>query len=369
LIKRLSLLNGLSILAVVINHATHRGFVAMFFWTDRYRTVSVPNYDQMGSFMYYLLTVLEKLAVFSVPSFLFFSGFFIAFAARGSQSTLSWKMVRQRIFNLALPYVIWSVVIFIVNAFNGEVLTLQRYLMRLLYGGAIPHYYFVPLICQLYILSPLLVQLAKKRPAFLLVGTALIQLLMMSFSYLGLFLQNPALDLIIKVMHYWTWFPMWIFFFAFGVYAGFHLDALKNFISRWKWVLLGATFIFGALAVLEANGIFTRTSQNWRDTPLTLPSTLYALTFMMAFLAFEKSPMPLSKLFTQLSSKSYGIYLTHTIVLGVVAWWFYRFMPDMLAYQAIFQPLLVASGIGIPLVLMIWISRSPASKMYRFLFG
>lgn len=369
MIKRLSLLNGLSILAVVINHATHRGFVAMFYWTDRYRPVSVPNYDQMGSLIYYVLTSLEKLMVFSVPSFLFFSGFFIAFAARGSQSTLSWKMVRQRIFNLALPYLIWSVVIFISNGFSGEVLTPGRYLLRLLYGGAIPHYYFVPLICQLYILSPLLVQLAKKYPALLLVGTALIQLGMMSFSYMGLFLNNPALNQILKIMRYWTWFPMWIFFFAFGVFAGFHLNALKNFLSRWKWIFVGATFLFGALAVLEANGIFDRTAQNWRDTPLTLPSTLYALAFMMAFLAFEKAPMPLAKLFTQLSSKSYGIYLTHTIVLGIVAWWFYRFLPELLAYQPIFQPLLVAFGIGIPLITMIWISRSPAGKMYRFLFG
>ena len=44
--KRLLMLSGLAITAVAVNHAANWGFIALFWWTDRYRAVAVPNYDQ-----------------------------------------------------------------------------------------------------------------------------------------------------------------------------------------------------------------------------------------------------------------------------------------------------------------------------------
>ena len=76
--RQIPILRGLAILAVVYNHATGWGYTAMFWWADRYRQVgSLPNYDQMGSLPYYVLAVIQQLAQFSVPAFLFISGFFI----------------------------------------------------------------------------------------------------------------------------------------------------------------------------------------------------------------------------------------------------------------------------------------------------
>lgn len=110
--KRLFLLNGLAILAVVCSHATGWGSIAMSPWADRYRLVVGPDYDQTGTLPYYMLLAMKCLMPFSVPAFLFVSGFFVAYAARGSQSALSWKMVIVRLRNLLVPYLIWSVVIF-----------------------------------------------------------------------------------------------------------------------------------------------------------------------------------------------------------------------------------------------------------------
>ncbi len=103
--KRLLTLSGLAILAVVMNHASHSGFIAMFWWTDQYLPVTVPNYDQMGSLAYYGLVAAQKLAVFSVPAFLFITGMFLSYAARGSQTHLTWRMVRRRIFEFAAPLI------------------------------------------------------------------------------------------------------------------------------------------------------------------------------------------------------------------------------------------------------------------------
>ena len=91
----------------------------MFWWTDRFRSVVIPCFDQVGTFPYYVMLVIQQLTAFSVPSFLFVSGFFVAYAARGERSTLTWKTVGTRIGNLLVPYLIWSTVILIADAFQG----------------------------------------------------------------------------------------------------------------------------------------------------------------------------------------------------------------------------------------------------------
>ena len=66
--RRLFLLNGIAIVAVVCNHATHLGYVALF---------ANPNQPNLVGaswsllITYYALFPVEKLAVFSVPAFLF----------------------------------------------------------------------------------------------------------------------------------------------------------------------------------------------------------------------------------------------------------------------------------------------------------
>ena len=133
--RRLPVLRGLAILAVVCNHAVGWGYIAMFWWTPRYRdVVSVPNYDRLGSLPYYGLLVVQQLALFSVPAFLFMSGFFVAYAARASSPTLSWKVTRKRITDLLWPYLVWSLVIFVGDALQGQKYTLVEYVGRLAVG-------------------------------------------------------------------------------------------------------------------------------------------------------------------------------------------------------------------------------------------
>jgi len=63
--KRLFLLNGLAILAVVCSHTTGWGSIAMSPWADRYRLVVGPNYDQTGTLPYYMLLAMKCLMPFS----------------------------------------------------------------------------------------------------------------------------------------------------------------------------------------------------------------------------------------------------------------------------------------------------------------
>jgi hypothetical protein len=47
----------------------------------------------------------------------------------------------------------------------------------------------------------------------------------------------------------------------------------------------------------------------------------------------------------------------------------YHFLPALLGYQIVFQPILYAAGLGIPLLLMALVRHSPARRFYAYQFG
>ena len=79
--KRLLLLNGVAIVCVILFHATGFGFTAMFAWAHRYREVSSPNFDAVGTGAYYAFRLIEQFVVFAIPAFLFVSGYFVSVAS------------------------------------------------------------------------------------------------------------------------------------------------------------------------------------------------------------------------------------------------------------------------------------------------
>jgi peptidoglycan/LPS O-acetylase OafA/YrhL len=367
--RRIPLLRGWSILAVVCHHATGWGFIAMFWWVHRYRPATPPNYDQLGTPPYYVLTTLNQLALFSVPAFLFISGLFVAYTARGAATILSWKVVKARLLNLLWPYLIWSIVIFIGDGLLGTVYSPIEYLTKLITGGAVEAYFFIPLLAQFYLLSPFLVRWAKIRPRFLLALSALLQLVLVSIPYLGgIWGSSVALQKALKALD-WVCIR-WAFFFILGVIGGFQLEQIGSWLVRYKWELLAAAALLGALSILESQLIYHATSDwNWAHAPLKLSSTFYAVAFILAFLAWDSWPPALSRVVGRIGGMSYGIYLIHYKSLELIARLIYHVAPGVLAQQLVLAFLLFVLVLGGTWLLMDIVAKSPARRVYRYLFG
>ena len=174
--RHLLVLNGLAVFASVAYHASGWGFISLFWWTHRYEAVAVPNFAQMGSATYYGLRFLEQSVTFGLPAFLFVSGFFIAFAAGRDAVQLGWGKVGIRVKTLVIPYILWSIAIFAGRGLEGATDTSAGYFKQLIFGRAADPYYYIPLITQLYFLSPLVVGWVKRHWKAALVVAALIQL-------------------------------------------------------------------------------------------------------------------------------------------------------------------------------------------------
>jgi surface polysaccharide O-acyltransferase-like enzyme len=369
MIRRLLQLNGLAILGVVLNHSIGWGFVAMFWWVHQYRPVAAPNFDQLGSPAYYSLRTIEQIVISSIPAFLFVSGFFISVATGRNHNTIGWRLVGARIFSLLIPYVLWSMLTFAADftllGVRHEPLT---YLRLLALGGATSAYYYVPLLCQLYLLSPFLIPLAKRHWKLLIMLTLLLQGYVQISQYQFIIGNLPwPLDQFNRVSN-WT-FPGYIFWFSFGIVVGFHLAEFKQWLVSTRWTLLPLSLLTLLLGILEWEILLQFSGEAWLAPVRVLSDELFSGVVILCFLAFTEVKMPYSNRLGELGSKSYGIYLVHSLVLLWTAKLIYQLEPRLLGYQFLYQPILFAAGLGVPLCLMALVKRSPARKYYQYIFG
>lgn len=367
--KRLLLLGGIAILCVVLHHAYGTGQIAMFLWTDQYRDVTVPNWDQLGTLPYYVLLVLKSGHVIGVPAFIFIAGFFAAYAARSGKTGPSWKMVWARISALLVPYLIWSGVVFGLDALLGTVYPPGEYLLRLFSTGAGPGLWYVPLLCYLYLLSPFLVPMAKTRRRLLLFGAALIQLGTTGLQYLRPFRDEiPGVDLLLTLTPSES--PArWIFFFALGMVASLHNQEFKQWLAPRKWFLLVAAGTLYLVNLIESDLILRLTQAGWHAGLDRFSYHLCAVACILCFLAFEQARIPGSQRLYRLGMRSFGIYLLHPLILEIASRGIRQVLPQFLAYPVLFGTFNFALALGGSLLLMELVAKSPARKYYRYLFG
>jgi peptidoglycan/LPS O-acetylase OafA/YrhL len=367
--KRLLLLNGMAIVGVILFHATGYGFTAMFSWAHRYRPVTSPNYDEIGTTAYYALRLVEQFVVFSIPAFLFVSGFFVSVLAGRTRATIDGRTVRARIRSLVVPYLFWSAVVLGALALQGRVFSETRYLAMLATGATNPNYYYVPLLVQFYLVAPLIVLLARRWWKPLLAATAVLQLAVYALQYVVVVGADvPTLTAIATALPKW-FFGVQLFWFTVGVVAGFQQHAVKDFVTRTAWLWPGCAVFFFVLGVIEWEVLLRLSGHAWTENRVTIIDGLYAGTFILAFLSVLDVRPAFAGTLATLGAHSYGIYLVHGLAMEYFSRTVYHVTPWLLSQQALFVPLVIALGLAAPLLLMRLVRRSPVRGMYSYVFG
>jgi len=368
MVRRLLYLNGIAILAVILFHSTGWGFVAMFSWANRYLGATADPFSQMGSPAYYVLRFIEQTVVAAIPVFLFVSGYFIAFAT-GRQDNIGWPLIWARAKNFIVPYLLWATISLVMLAAQGIIWTPTQYLVSFLIGSMTPAYYYIPLLIQLYLISPFIVPLAKKRWKLLLAIAVLVQLTIHALQF-PVLLHLDAPDWLLRLGLIPKWFfPTRFLWFALGIIVGFNLTSIKQTLYRWRWFFLVAAIVLIPLGVLEWEWILRQSGQQWIDQRETLLDSLYSAFMLLAFISFDKMPLPQMKRVSDLGTKSFGIYLAHIPVMEVVARGVYHVAPSILGYQILFVPIMIVTGLGTPLFLMYLVNVTSLRHYYKFIFG
>jgi probable poly-beta-1,6-N-acetyl-D-glucosamine export protein len=366
MIRKLIYINGLAIISVVLYHATGWGYISMFWWSHRYRPGTETVFDRLFGIEYYILRMIEQLVIFAIPAFIFVSGFYIAVATGRNNKTIGWKTLLNRIRILAVPFVIWSIIYLLYYMLQGTRYTLTQFVYIIISGNAIPPFYFVPLLIQLYILSPLLVFLIKKNWKPVLLTAVVIQLLILFLRYLSIF--NPDNKFISSLTDSY-FFPSYLFWFVLGIVVGFNSIDFKAFLARNQRLLIIGAVLFFILGVLEWELIFHFTGQEWIASQETFVDNLYAFCLLFGFLAYEKAQPPFQAQITSLGAKSFGIYLSHMLALEFIVRATYHVFPAIMEFTIPFFALIVIVGLAIPLLLMMLVQQIPFRRYYSYVFG
>ena len=358
--KKLLILNGLAILMIPLQHATAYGLQALFEWTNRYLPVEVPNYDLLGSVPYHVFIVIRQISAFSVPAFLFISGYFISFLAKGMAAKLSWKQVLPRIKGLIYPFILWT--------FFRYVLLRQ---MPTSIDDLLNPYHFIPLLIQFYLIAPLLVWVAKGNWKALLIVVAILHFAVQALRYVdGLGFGSPALDQVLNLIPRWILIGQQPFWFPLGIVFGLYSKEATLRLDRARWKLGVATVVFLVLSIAEYYvGDFVNGSAWLGPTNESIFRNFYILTIILFILSLDEAQFIIPKRLSDLGARSLGIYMANIPAIFIVAVLMYNLTPRLLGYQLIYMIILFFAGLFGPLLLMWTVRKTPARRYYRYLFG
>ncbi len=348
--RTVPILAGLSILAVVLNHAN-------------WHILSTYAAGDAGGYLYVFG---DQIAKFAVAAFIFISGYFIAYATGGGRHELRWKIVRTRLLNLLWPWLAWSVIWFTGQAILGRALTFSEFFSTLFV-----QYYFVPLLMFYYLLAPWIAKRASANLTALLVTTAVIQIAGIALFYMRVYAAwfPDALNTWVSVGP--IQYLRFIFFFSLGLAGGMFSKQIKDQLVRVKpalpWFLLGAYL----LSVAEAMYAYHLGGDAWpvgaNDTKIT--SALFSTILFFTFLSRDRISIPLEKQVKRLSSHTYGFYLSHYVVLGIIGKVIEKILPGMLSIGWLYIPIVVMLTLVVCWYLMERVARLPTKRIYTYLFG
>ena len=346
--RQFAALRGLAIATVVLYHSIDMGRLAP-------RDLGYPP---VTGWLGVVLMVLHQLGLFAVPTFLFISGCFVAYAARGKPPRLSWKVVHVGLTRMLWPYLIWSVVFFAMAYFRrGEEQNLLGYVKNLLVGYP---FHFMPLLFFFYAISPILVRLSERFGYTAVVVVAVYQVYLLAAvapDVLGLALPGWAQWFVPPVLG--STMARWGLFFPLGIVYSLQAKRSTPWLHRLRWVLVGTTVALFVLTVLDATSVI-RFPLGGFVVPLALVG-LHPL--------IKRQSIPAVRRLEHVGKRSYGLYLMHLVVLEMGFWAIQAWLPWLLGQQVLLQVLLYAFSLGIPLLLMDLVHRSRLRSVYRYVFG
>ena len=334
---------GFAITAVIGIHAAYSGFPV--------RTFSNHWWN------FPLLVAYCQLLNFAVPVFFFISGYWTS--KKRIESWEDYKIfLLNRFSRLLIPYFFWSVILLMFAAIREHKIDVCQMAFKLMTGRATAPYYFVIVLVQLYILTPLLHYINRRRVGIVLV---------IVFNVLSLFaLYLSRVFHVICPLPRMLPFYTWIIFFEIGLWIGMREDKLDNkkvSLKDLRLFILPALVICLLISVLEGVILLTKYGNLYFAlAPIKYSSFLFSVCVIMGFLSIREHLRCYPKFLVTLGNYSFGIYLVHMIILKPVAGLLQR-SDIVYSLQPLYQLLLVFITMSI-CVLAISISRRLFPKFF-----
>lgn len=297
-ITEIELARGLSILCVVLIHSTSNSLIEV-------STISL---------IYPVYLILNRLACFAVPAFIFFSGIVLFYRYLDKWSYhQSATFYLQRIKYVVIPYFIWAVMYYLFYSFiepgNG-VFSLSDLMKQVVLGRTFYHLYFAVLIIQYYVLTPVLLSIAKANRGaitYLFIFSVIVQAVMSLFNERYKWVGD-------KSFLFTTYFSSFTLGCWIGKYYKTVIERLRSY--RHKLYLL-STLLASLYVLIQINDVYGSFSINPLIKELIVHS--YCIGIALSLLCFFRSReglfFPSINLLGTAGMCSFGIYLLHPVFI------------------------------------------------------
>jgi hypothetical protein len=219
---------------------------------------------------------------------------------------------------------------------------------------------FVPLIAFYYVLSPILVRLAKRFGFVLVVVIGLYQLILIKLVYpdmLGFTFPDWMAFLAPPVIR--STLALWAIYFPLGLVYSINARTLLPWLQRFRWAILALTLVFFVISLLDVFSVLR----------FPLAAFICPLLFLLFAPTLQRDSIPMARELEKIGRKAYGLFLTNLLVLDLVLFAFHLWLPWLFTYQVLLQPLLLTVALAGPLALMNGMMHLPTRPMYRYVFG
>ena len=258
---------------------------------------------------------------FAVPLFIILSGFLLYHADRG-RPPLSYKaFLQKRLQKVLWPYLFWTVLYVLYSErsrwgewLNGDIL--QPFMLgikHLIKGTGYVHLYFVLIVLQLYVLYPLLKRWLERHAASLLLASLLLTGFAQTMIYLH---QLQVLVLPSLWIPYVSLFPIWLFYFVFGMAAALYRPGWEKKLQDRIFALALAWLVSFALLLVDSR--YTQTYASSIKPSVMLFSFCSYFFFYMIALRVKGTRLIIGRWMDWLSTHSFMIFLLHPLMLGLL---------------------------------------------------
>lgn len=293
-----------------------------------------------------VLAILLMLAKFAVPLFIFITGMVLFYNT--GESFHYGSFMRKRVMDVIVPYVVWSLLYFILTPQNWTGFGWQQIPdlgLKLITGKMASHFWYIIMLIQFYLFFPLFLRVvryvfhryqAKGQMIALLLSGGLFLILANQLRSIAAWMERLQIPVLTDAFTTYADrnFIYFFFYFVLGAAAGLSVQRWKEWVVRLRWIYwlvfmtLGLRFIY--LLMLEfqkPEGIQIR----FYTVSLIRPDMilfLVASIMVMYQLASKLQHSAALYWLGWIGGMSYGGYLMHMLVLR------YSYIPDEWFYAA-----------------------------------
>lgn len=250
--------------------------------------------------------IVRTIINFCVGIFIFLSGYFVNIK-RVEEDKKGW--ILERLKRVGIPYAIYSILAATIDFIKNEE-TISRYIFNIILGKSSVQLYYILVLIQLTLLTPLFVKIIRKNNTilnfFILIITPIYYILILIFSDINNFFA----------LNYATIFLAWLIYFYIGLYIRINKnnEFFIRLISKYK---LSYHIILAVLiTVINIYMLKIEINYSYIVTHLRILNMIYILSCILMIIKLENKVKNV-KWLVRIGNVSFGIFFIHTYFISI----------------------------------------------------